>query len=125
MDHICAGELYIRDLGCICQEVLNKIIGCKTFFLNRLNANIDVFLDSQGCEPLSLTSLYWKMKKAKIPTFELDVYLGRSKAPCRLILEVVAEKVYQQCLKKMSQTNRYRGCQTGKRFKQRTALICS
>ncbi len=119
-DRIEQGDLCVRDLGYICQDVLNQIIDNGALFLNRLNSIIDVYLDQQGNEILNFAGYYWKMKKEKTPTLELDVYLGKTKTPCRLILDIVPEKVYRKRMSQINTTNRHRGCTTSKRFKQRS-----
>jgi len=95
------GDLFIRDLGYVTLSYIKKIVSGKAFFLNRVPANTQLYLDKEGRKPLDFKKCAKKLKKKKLDCMEVAVFLGKKElVPCRLIVSAVDEKTYEKRLRK-------------------------
>lgn len=119
LESIDQGALLLRDLGYITMTYLKGVVTRNAYYLNRLPTSISVFQE-EGHEfkKLEWTELDKTMKKGKLESMELSVFLGKEDLlPARLIIEPVPDKVYQERLKKASKQAKSKGCQLSKEYK--------
>ena len=98
-----ANDLLIRDLGYIGLSFLNIIQKKEAFFLNRIKSNVSIWIKNEEgmFEPLPLARIEKQMRKRKIATRQVDVYLGLEKnVECRLIIECLPPQASEQKLRR-------------------------
>jgi hypothetical protein len=78
------GDLIIRDLGFFDIEVMQIINERGAFFLSRLHASANVFLNKEDTEPLDLAK-YINKKFPNCSVIDILVYVTNLKAPVRLL----------------------------------------
>lgn len=112
------GDLIIRDLSYISNEVLNQIqTNQKAYFLNRLKTNIGVYEKKENSfSKINFERIY---KENKNMTIDKTVYLGKEKFRVRLILQKVPEYVYEQRLRKACKSNKKKANEFSKEYKSR------
>lgn len=100
MESILPGELLIRDLGYISQQMLNYINAKGATYLNKIKKNIPLFTDS-GTE-LSYHHILQKIKKGSLELWEEELYVGKeTDHKSRVIIVPVPEKVYRERIKEI------------------------
>jgi hypothetical protein len=84
LDIIKKGDLVIRDLGYSCIGVFKQIHEAGAFFLSRLHASLNVYLNKQDALPISLGE-YLKRSAGKSGIVDAMIYIGREMYQCRMI----------------------------------------
>jgi len=77
-------DLVIRDLGYSCIKVFQQIQEIGAYFLSRLHANLNVYLDLSDTQPISLGG-FLKKKANKSGIVDTMVYVSKQMFCCRLI----------------------------------------
>jgi transposase len=98
-----ASDLIIRDLGYISLEFLKQIHLTKAFYLNRIKSNISIWIDGDNQDYLAVDwyALEKQMRRNRVKSKELTVYLGEKKElRCRLIIECIPEDIKKEKLRK-------------------------
>lgn len=124
-DQIEADDLLIRDLGYIGLDFLEIIEKREAFFLNRIKSNISLWIkNKEGLfEPLDLSGIEKRMRKGKISTRQVIVYLGaKKKIKCRLIIECLPPEVSAEKLRKAKRAAQREGRTLGNDTKARIGL---
>jgi hypothetical protein len=107
--NIQARDLLLRDLGYFNLDALSKIKEKEAFFLSRLFAGVDVYLDDQkGATAIDLVN-YLDKNYAQQSVIDLDVYIGKGKLPCRLIAYKLPDKVVNMRRRKAKEARRKKG----------------
>jgi hypothetical protein len=120
-----AGDLLIRDLGYIDLIFLNTIQKKEAFFVNRIKSNVSLWIKNEKglFEPLPLARIEKQMRKRKIATKQVEVYLGNEKnVQCRLIIECLPPQVSEQKLRKAKRAAQREGRTLGKDTLSRIGL---
>jgi hypothetical protein len=120
-----AGDLLIRDLGYIDLKFLNMIQKKEAFFVNRIKSNVSLWIKNEKglFEPLPLARIEKQMRKRKIATSQVEVYLGKEKnVQCRLIIECLPPQVSEQKLRKAKRAAQREGRTLGKDTLSRIGL---
>lgn len=89
------GDLVIRDLGYSCIDCFAKIQALGAFFLSRLHPSINVYLNPQDTQAISLGS-YLEKKAKGSGIVDKWVYLGKQMFQCRMIAYRVPPEVEQE-----------------------------
>lgn len=100
IDKINENDLVLRDLGYVDLEVLQSIDERKAWYISRLNPMVQV-VDKLTNQPIDFTGIEEEMQKTGIHQMEKHVLLGLKRYPCRLIIELVPERVKQERLRKV------------------------
>jgi hypothetical protein len=110
--HVKAGDLLIADLGYFCVDSFNEIQIKEGFFLSRYFKQTNLY-DLNSEQKIDLRAILSQAPEEKV---ELQIALGLSKFPCRLVAIKLTEEAYQRRLKNLeekrrkdprSKTNRY------------------
>lgn len=107
------GDLVIRDLGYSCVKGFRQIQEVGAFFLSRLHANLNVFLNEQDTQAVSLGSFLEKKAK-KSGVVDLMIFLSKEMFKCRMIAYRVPpeieknrrEEYLKECKKKKRKPNK-------------------
>ncbi len=95
LNMIQAGDLWIRDLGFFCAKVFKTIIATGAYFLSRLPASANVYLNEQDSETIDLAK-HINHHYPNDSVIELQAFVTVERIPCRLIVyrapREVAEK---------------------------------
>ncbi len=117
-------ELVIRDLGYIIISLLRQIVDLGAYYLNRLPTNVIVYekINDEFVE-IDFTQLRKDMKRNGIERIDKQVYIGKTeKFECRIIIELLPEKLYQERIRKANATARKQGRTVSEEHKTRLAL---
>ena len=115
-------DLVIRDLGYYSTNNLLKIVSKEAYFITRLNAKADVYMEGQTgkLEKVCFKKLYEQMSLCKQTDIEIPVYIGKNKKlPVRLIIQLMPEEVYTKRKVKLEKYNKANGHQTSCEIKDR------
>jgi len=110
IDNICKNDLILRDMGYFSIEVLKAIERKEAFYLFRLPARTTVY-DENGME-IDFKKLQIVMSEKKIDKLDKNVFIGKEKYPCRLIIWLVPPCVYQERVRRKRKEEKKRGRQT-------------
>ncbi len=124
IDDIDTNELVIRDLGYVQIDILRKIEEKKSFYLNRLNFNTNIYEKKQEkYEQLNLGRVYKQMRRKKIFRIEKEVYIGKNENfKTRMIIERLPEEEYQKRIVKAKKTASRKGQTLSNKFKAQQGL---
>lgn len=116
IDKMSADDLEISDLGFFNIEAFGRIDEKGAFYLSRLRADVNVYLDPDATQVLDLAKF---LKKLKTNEAEIEVYLKKGKRiiKSRLIIERVPDEVKAKRLRTINQYNKKKGRQTQYRTK--------
>jgi hypothetical protein len=120
-----ASDLIIRDLGYISLEFLKQIHLTKAFYLNRIKSNISIWIDGDNQDYLAVDwyALEKQMRRNRVKSKELTVYLGEKKElRCRLIIECIPEDIKKEKLRKAHRAAQREGRKLGKHSISRIGL---
>jgi hypothetical protein len=106
-------DLIIRDLGYSCINVFQQIQEIGAYFLSRLHATLNVYLNISDAQPIALGS-FLKKKANKSGIVDTMVYVSKQMFRCRLIayrvppvIEIERRKEYlKECRKKKRKPNK-------------------
>jgi hypothetical protein len=106
LDKIESNCLYIRDLGYVSQEYIDRIEGHHSYYVNRLNTKWTV-LDTAR-RPLDFVKIEKQLSRKGLRFMEVDVLIkkGRKLLPSRLILERISDQTYSQRIRKAERAAR-------------------
>lgn len=121
LSNIEKGDLYIRDLGYFILANHTKIKNGEAFFINRLNTKTNVYQEKENkLVELDFWALYQLMKNKGVSWMEKEVFIGlKEKLHVRLIIEIMPDEVYENRIRKINKTNKGKGCETSKEYKDR------
>ncbi len=117
--------MLIRDLGYVSMDFLEIIDKREAFFLNRIKSNVSLWIkNKEGLfEPLDLSRIEKRMRKGKISTRQVNVYVGaKKKVQCRLIIECLPPEVSAEKLRKAKRAAQREGRTLGNDTKARIGL---
>lgn len=100
--HVQAGDLLMADLGYFCVDSFNAIQMKEGFFLSRYFKQTNLY-DLNTDQQIDLRAMLNQMQNEKM---ELQIALGVSKFPCRLVAIKLTEEAYQQRLKNLEEKRR-------------------
>jgi hypothetical protein len=100
--HVQLNDLLIGDLGYFCVDTFREVTRRGGFFLSRHFKNTHVYqLNRQ--ERIDLRK---QLKQSQEDTVSLDIRLGGSQFPCRLVAIKLPEEAYQKRLKNLKEKHR-------------------
>ena len=99
-DRLSAGILYIRDLGYVSEDIMEKTSQAGGYYVNRLKRNTFIYKTKDKKYPYSFSYLLKQMQRTGKKYHEMDVYLTDSDNPYRLVLVLVPDSVYRQRLER-------------------------
>ena len=110
-DQVFPNDLHIRDLGFVTLNYIQNIIEKEAFFLNRTPPNWMIYVQKNNkTSEINWKDVYKKFNKFKLTNLELKVYVGKNhKIPCRLIVSLVPQEVYEQRIKKAEKHAKSKG----------------
>ena len=116
IDTMAADDLEISDLGFFNIEAFWRIEEKGAFYLSRLKANVNVYLDPDATQVLDLVKL---LKKSNANQAEIEVYLKKGKRiiKSRLIIERMPDEVKAKRLRCINRYNKKKGHKTQHRTK--------
>jgi len=114
-------DLIIRDLGYVSVEAMQGIEKQRAWYVFRLNHGTNVKECKTGRE-LDFSAIEKYMRGHNIQIMEKMVFLTEKNYPCRLIIEVVPEKVKQERTCKREWLNKKKGRKTSKESLARAGL---
>lgn len=100
--HVQTADLLIGDLGYFCVDTFSEIEAKKGFFLSRYFKKTNVY-DMAHKELINLRGVLHQAREGKI---ELQIMLGASQFPCRLVGLKLTEDAYQKRLKTLEKKRR-------------------
>jgi hypothetical protein len=100
--YINPGDLSIADLGYFCIDTFSEIAFKGGFYLSRYFKKTNLY-DLKTKELLDLRSILNQVCEEKI---ELEIALGKSELPCRLVAIKLTEEAYQQRLSNLEEKRR-------------------
>lgn len=108
IESICAGELYIRDLGYVTPTYLKAIIDKNACFLNRLPAQATIHtLDRKT---INWSSIERKFKQLGGVALDIDVLIyQKDSIGCRLVIERVTDDVYRERIRQAKRSAKRHG----------------
>lgn len=93
------GDLIIRDLGYFVLKSFKALSEIGAYFLSRVKASTNFFLNKEDIKPLDL-GLYLKKNLQKNSKFiEIKGYVGKEKVPARLIIYGQSKQITNQRLR--------------------------
>jgi hypothetical protein len=104
---ICKNDLILRDMGYFSIEILKTINKKEAFYLFKLPARTTVY-DDKGVE-IDFKKLHISMTKNKIDKLDKQVFIGKEKYPCRLLIGHVPPSVYQERVRRKHKEEKKRG----------------
>jgi Transposase DDE domain len=107
------GDLVIRDLGYSCVKVFRQIQEIGAFFLSRLHANLNVYLNLQDTQAILLGGFLEKKAK-KSGIVDTMIYIGKEMFQCRMVAYRVPpeieknrrEEYLKECKKRKRKPNK-------------------
>lgn len=103
------GDLVIRDLGYFVIKAFKKIEDSKAYFLSRLQAGVNFYLDKNDEDPLDIGSYLKNKIYNNQNIIELKGFLGKEKIPIRLIIHRNPEHVVNKRLREANKVAKSRG----------------
>jgi len=124
VENIKSDELIIRDLGYISIPVLKKIQEKDAYYLNRMQATINVYQKiNNELVKVDFAKVYKYMKKMRLLVMELDVYLGKKEQlKTRLVVGHIPIEQYQKRIMEAERRAKKDGRTTTIEHKTRLAL---
>ncbi len=101
-------DLLIRDLGYFSTSAFETIAKIGAYFLSRINANVNIYLNRDDEEQLDLGKYLRKNHKTS-SVIDLPVFLGRNKQSCRLVIYRQSEEVTNKRLRVLHKNRRKQG----------------
>lgn len=104
IDNIKKGDLIIRDLGYVSNNVLQEINSRDASFLNRLNTITHVFEKNKDDKfvQLNFVKLRMKMQRLGVNTLDKEVYIGTAqKIKIRLVIEEMPQDKINERIRKI------------------------
>ena len=114
-------DLIIRDLGYVSIESLQAIDERRAWYLSRLNHGTSAKDEATG-EDLDFAEIEKHMRKNGVSIMEKNVLLSEKKYPCRLIIEIVPDKVKAERVRKREWLNKKKGRKSSKEALARAGL---
>ena len=102
------GDLMIRDLGFFDVDVLRSIDGASAFFLSRLPASVNVYLNQEDEQPIDLGT-HLKTNFPDNSIIDINIFVSKSKLPCRLIAYRAPQELADSRRRKAHKTARKKG----------------
>lgn len=120
LQHICKGDLHIRDLGYMTHEFLQTMVNEQAFFLNRLHPRWKP-VQADTRKAIDWTALYRKMQDRKDTKLEIMITIGTGEKAfdCRLIAVPVPEQVWTERIRKAQIRAKSHGLALSDDYKQR------
>jgi len=124
VENIKCNELSIRDLGYISIFVLKMIHDKGAFYLNRLQATINVYKKTNNeLVRVDFVDIHKYMKKMNLSRMELDVYLGKKELfKTRLVVDSIPTEVYQKRIREAESRAKKSGSTVTMEYRARQAL---
>lgn len=124
VENIKYNELIIRDLGYILTAVLKKIEEKKAYYLNRMQATINVYQKiNEELVKVDFTKILKYMKKMRLSVMELDVYIGKvEQFKTRLIVGCIPQELNQKRIMEAEKRTKKNGGKMTIEYKTRLAL---
>jgi hypothetical protein len=120
MDAIETGGLIIRDLGYYTTGTLEHIHEKGAYFISRTKPRTG-FIDSKTGEKIDFDNVYRRMKRHKFSHIEFAVSIGKQ-TPCRLIVEMLPDKVVQKRLAQAGRRAKKKGKTLSDEYRSRVRL---
>ncbi len=117
-DQLQEGDLAIRDLGYFSTKGLAAIDGMKAFFLSRVLKGVGIYLCSDSEAPALDIVKYLDKEFAHENIMDSDIYLGKEKLPCRLVVYRTPEAVVNERIRKTNASAKKKGRQLSEDHKQ-------
>jgi hypothetical protein len=114
-------DLIIRDLGYVSVETMQDIEQQQAWYVFRLNHGTNVKECDTGRE-LDFSEIEKYNRRHNINIMEKTVFLTGKNYPCRLIIEIVPEKVKQERTRKREWLNKKKGRKASKESLARAGL---
>jgi DDE family transposase len=108
LDMVQEGDLWIRDLGFFDEEVLKIIVENGAYFLSRLPACVDVYLNKTDQESIDLAG-YINHYFPNASMIDIQVFITGKKLPCRLIAYRAPQEVANKRRREANKLARKRG----------------
>ena len=121
VNNIQKDDLIIRDLGYVSIESMQDIEQREAWYVFRLNPGTNV-KDWQTGRDLDFTEIEKYMRKNNIHIMDKTVFLTEKNYSCRLIIEIVPEKVKQERIRKRAWLNKKKGRKVSKESLARVGL---
>ncbi|WP_262497475.1 IS4 family transposase [Mucilaginibacter gotjawali] len=120
LQHICKGDLLIRDQGYITQQYLSKVVQEHAFFLNRMPPKWKP-VEINTNKVIDWAALYLQMERGKDSHFETMVTIGAGKDAfcCRLIAIVIPEQIWTERIRKAQKQAKSYGFALSDDYKER------
>lgn len=103
------GELVIRDLGYFVIKSLKAIADIGAYFLSRVKANTNFYLNREDEKPLDLGQYLKKNKCLDSKFIEIEGYVGENRVAARLIIYGQPQEVTNQRLRDSIKNARSKG----------------
>jgi hypothetical protein len=110
VDAIEKNSLTIRDLGYFSTFVLEEISKREAFYITRPSFTLSIYR-TQNDEKINFAALHKMMKRKKLSSLDLNVFLGRNRLPARIIIEMIPPSCLERRLAKLKDTARRKGFQ--------------
>jgi hypothetical protein len=108
IESICAGELYIRDLGYVTPTYLKAVIDKDACFLNRLPAQATIHTLEK--KQVNWDSIERKLKQIGSTALDMDVLIyQKDPIACRLVIERVTDAVYRERIRQAERSAKRHG----------------
>jgi hypothetical protein len=112
------GDLVIRDLGYHLYKSFSNIIEREAYFLSRLHPKANVYTLNNGqYQKIDFKALYLRMNRHHQKVDYKNVFIGESRVPAILTIEMVPEDVYEKRLRNADKNNRKKGRKTSEEYR--------
>lgn len=114
-------SLILRDLGYFSTDVLAEISAKEAYYITRPSFTLFMY-KLKDEEKIDFADLHKMMKRKKLPWIELDVLLGSSRLPARLVVEMIPASFCKGRLTRMKDSSRRRGVRYTKEYRVQQQL---
>lgn len=121
LDNVQKGDLIIRDLGYVSIEAQKGIDQREAWYLFRLNHTTTV-KDAATGQNLDFVKIEKQMRQNGIHIMEKDVLLSKNDYRCRLVIEIVPDKIKEQRVRQRNSINKRKGRKSSKEALARAGL---
>lgn len=113
------GDLVLRDLGYYKLPLLAKIDKNSAYYLSRLGSNTCIY-QLEKTNQLPFSKIYHFMVRRGVVNYEMNINAGKTaRLPCRLVVMMVPEEIYQKRLKEIGKRSKEHGYKMAEETKYR------
>lgn len=112
-------DLIIRDLGYYSQTVIDSIVEKQAFFVSKLYPNVAVRRNVNDKEKIDFEKLRQQMIQTNQTQLDIEVYIGKTKKPVRIILVLMPQDIYEKRIREKNKANKSTGYKTSDEYKSR------